>query len=89
MLLAVQPTLRSTKAIADHLDVIEPRLSGPAGVAMYRAISAMRNVGGRPNAETRDRMLGILERVRLLDECDTVAQEILVMVSVNGWQLAR
>lgn len=76
MLLAVPPALRGTAEIAAHLEALDPRVSGPGGVAIYRMISAFRNAGGRADAVTRDRILGILERVRLLDQRDTLAQNL-------------
>ncbi|MDA3962942.1 MAG: ATP-binding cassette domain-containing protein [Planctomycetota bacterium] len=76
MLLAVQPKLRDNQEISQRLEEWDPRVSGPAGVALYRMVAAFRNAGGRPDAETKDRMLEILGRVRLLDERDTVAKNL-------------
>jgi urea transport system ATP-binding protein len=76
MLLAVQPEVRDTKEIVKRLESWDPRVSGPAGVMFYRMASAFRNVGGRPNAECRDRMLAILERVRLIDHLDVQAKNL-------------
>jgi urea transport system ATP-binding protein len=76
MLLAVPAALRSDAEIAPRPGGWDPRISGPGGVAVYRMIAAIRNAGGRPDAETRDRILQILERVRLLDERDTLAKNL-------------
>jgi len=59
-----------------HRRRIDPRLSGPGGIAFLRLISAIRNAGGRATPESNDRIHAILERVRLIDERDDLARNL-------------
>ena len=76
MLLAVTPKRRDVTEIARHLESIDPRISGPGGVAVYRLLSAWRNVGGQPDSETVDHMEQILRRVQLIDYRDVAARHL-------------
>jgi len=76
MLMALPPPLRGNGEIEAAIAAREPRLAGPAGVFCYRVLSALRHGGGRPDSEDRARISDILERVRLIDERDTLARNL-------------
>lgn len=76
LLLALPPKLRETKDIVARLNKFDERVSGPGGVFMYKIYKALTTVGGKPDAEDRDRMEEILKRVHLLDFKDEIARNL-------------
>ena len=62
--------------MAERIDEIDSRLSGPFGVALYKAIKAMRNVGGRITPELKDRIEHLLQRVNLLEHRNELARNL-------------
>lgn len=76
LLLSLPAPLRTREEVARHLEEHEPRLCGPAGIALYRMWHALRHVGGKPSAEQREQMEAILRRVHLIDHRNTVARRL-------------
>lgn len=76
MLLALPVSQRDRRDIVRRLNRIDPRLSGPAGIAAVRAWELVRNAGGRLDAQSRQRIEAILERVRLIDDRHTPAKNL-------------
>jgi urea transport system ATP-binding protein len=67
-----------TRAIGNHA-WFRARKGMPVGVgtiAAHKLASLLRNMGGRPSPENRERIGGILKRVHLLDELDTLARNL-------------
>jgi urea transport system ATP-binding protein len=75
MLLAV-PTDTAEIGGREHRRTLDPRLGGPGGLALLRALSRLRHAGGRATPENRDRIHAILQRVRLLDVLHTAARHL-------------
>jgi len=73
MLLALPKSRLSNREVARRIERFEPRLSGPAGVGIYRAFEALRNIGGRVTADRRERIEHLLERTHLIDRRDELA----------------
>jgi urea transport system ATP-binding protein len=76
MRLAIPATRQSDADIVEAINRFEPRLSGPAGIAMYRGWHAMLNVGGRLTGELQDRIESLLQRVNLLEFKDELARNL-------------
>lgn len=76
MLLSLPAVHEDDTAIARRINAVEPRLSGPAGIAAYRLWHRMRNLGGRLTAERQQRIESLLERVGLLNERRTLARQL-------------
>jgi urea transport system ATP-binding protein len=51
-------------------------MTGPAVVAYHRLTLNLRNMGGRPTSDNRDRIHAILKRVRLIDQLHTPARRL-------------
>lgn len=60
----------------DHLRKLDPRMSGPGGLALLRFVESCRTVGGKPTPEDRDRIDALLTRVNLIDELETEAKNL-------------
>ena len=73
MLLAV-PTDIGRIGSKEHLRSVDPRITGPGGLALMRSWNRLRNAGGRATPENRDKIHRILERVRLIDDLNTTAR---------------
>jgi len=54
----------------------DPRMQGPAGLALFRFIETMKSAGGKATPEKRDEIHQILTRVRLIDELQTLAKNL-------------
>lgn len=73
MMLAV-PTDIGQIGTKYHLRSIDPRIGGPGGLAILRSWNRLKNAGGRATKANRDKIMSILERVRLIDELETTAK---------------
>lgn len=60
----------------EHRRKLDPRMQGRGGLALVRAVRNFMDTGGRADASTRDRIAGLLKRVRLLDDRDTLARNL-------------
>ncbi|MEM9420717.1 MAG: ATP-binding cassette domain-containing protein [Planctomycetota bacterium] len=59
-----------------HLRKLDPRITGPGGLAMLRFFKHCHTVGGKATPEARDRIHDILTRVRLIDDLHTPAKSL-------------
>jgi urea transport system ATP-binding protein len=55
---------------------VDPRLQGPGGVALIKFFEGIKNIGGRGTRDAKGRIDAILERVRLIDERETIAKNL-------------
>ncbi|MEE9404438.1 MAG: ATP-binding cassette domain-containing protein [Algisphaera sp.] len=60
----------------EHKRMLDPRFSGPGGLAILRLIEACRTVGGKATPEGRDQIHALLTRVRLIDDLNTEAKNL-------------
>ncbi|MEO0514239.1 MAG: ATP-binding cassette domain-containing protein [Planctomycetota bacterium] len=60
----------------DHRRTLDPRITGPGGIALLRFLENCKTIGGKANPEARDRIHDILTRVRLIDDLHTPAKSL-------------
>jgi len=76
MLLSVPTKQETNRDIVRKLNKVDPRVSGPGGIFVYKSLKRFKNAGGQASSDNVDKIEQILKRVRLFDDKDTLATNL-------------